>query len=448
MTMEQANKFQKHCARMRTDMELVRKSEKVPKYEAQALEEEIRYILVSRLLIYPSKLQKRGLNLDSDLDQRKEALGIEKYKKQPTDAEERLIKMMKYAQEDARKSNWQFRIAQETIQKQKEGWYPFFITLTIDPMKHDPEEFWKDPTNWQKYLRSLSKVVTDELGEDPFWQGKYRPMSNYLTYAAVIEHGKSKKHHHLHALVWMREIPDEWKQCPNRRCVGKYQVHNRCSGLETFWKHGRREVNYYRTIDDIWQKKHGFVLPLKDGKPMKVAPAEYAGAYITKYLQKEHKQWKHRMKATRNLGMKKLKETIAKMSDKQVEALTWRAENPKLCHSLSLIHTVPLGLVRQEAKQRNFYNQYKRPPEDWETKLMMIPIKPFITMLRSVRDGVRPERMLFEEFYEWVSRCLPVQKGYCEDRLKEAHEILRKDFKRNPIRVKPVKLGANDIGHI
>ena len=80
--------------------------------------------------------------------------------------------------------------------------------------------------------------------------------------------------------------------------------------MRTFWKWSSPDLSpalYFRTIGDIWEKAYNFVLPLKDGRPMKISIPRVAGHYITKYLSKEHKEWHHRMKATRNLGMKTLK---------------------------------------------------------------------------------------------------------------------------------------------
>lgn len=452
----ESNKYMKHAAEMRTLMELYRKSKAVPGYIAQALEEEIRHILVSRNIIYPQLANQNGIDESTSYQDKKRILGIEQKIPPKNENDLRFQAFMSKAADDARKTNWRFRIAQESKDKQEKGWYPFFVTLTVDPILVDSKEMWQQGKEWQKLVRALSKVVTDELGHIPYWKKKvrnkkvvvpYRPLTDYMTYCGVIEHGKSREHHHLHALLWMREIPESWKKCPNRNCIPEHRIHNRCRELETYWNIGISTVNYFRSVGDIWELKHGFALPLKDGKPMKVAPADYAGEYLIKYLQKDHKEWQHRVKATKNLGMNRLYQTIKSMKQDQVEALTWRPARASTAFFLSKTHTVPLGLVRSIAKRVNFYNQFRYNTLDYND-LMMVKQKPFIKMLKSVHDGARPDRMPFAEFYDFISRHLNVQIGYCEIRLAEAHEIVAQNFRRLKQNSKPVKIGGNKVGSV
>jgi hypothetical protein len=452
-SLKESNKFRLLCSKLRTDVHLAKRSKLVDGQTLKKLNEEIAHILVSKHLIYPSTLYNIGLDEDMSLEDKKDFLEIPKVVYHRDKKTKRFDKFMRNSAQDQNQSNWRFRIAQEAIDKHKEGWYPFFITLTVDPKVVDSEELWKKGRAWQAYLRKLSTVVTDLKGEPPFWKTnagyKYRPMSDYMTYAAVLEHGKSREHHHVHAIVWFRDIPNEWKQCPNRRCSKEHSVHNNCRPLESnYWEYGKCDARYFRTIGDIWEKKHKFVIPLKTdvktgkAEPMKVAPVDYAGAYLTKYLQKDHKEWQHRMKATRNLGIVKLKQRIMKMEPEEVEALTWRPETLKLNLSLKAIHTLPLGLLRSVAKQIDFWNKYKANALDLKT-LTERPENAYIKMLRSVQLGVRPDRMPLQEYYEWLDQHLPEQKGYCEKRLIEAHEKLGKDWPKLFRRVKSVKLGAN-----
>lgn len=449
-TLTQSNKFQKFTARMRTDLELARKSPRFDYIQVETLESEIRYLLDNRNISYPPALEKKGLNMDTPFQDRKNILENKVYKRTMTENEKKLIKFMEKAQQKSNQVNWRFRIAEEAEQKRKEGWYPFFITITVDPKLIDSENMWKKGRKWQSMVKRLSKIASNEMGHPPFWKKTkkypYRPITDYLTYASVLEHGKSREHHHVHALIWLREIPSKWKICPNRNVYGKYRTNNRCKELETYWKLGKSEANYFRSTGDIWEIKHNFILPLKDGKPMQVASTKAAGNYVTKYLQKDHKEWQHRMKTTRNLGMKRLKTLIMSMKNHQVKALTMRAHNHQLCLSLSLTHTVPLGLVRRVAKQIHFFNQYRTFRLN-TMELMMITTKPYIRMLRSAADGARPDRMPFAEFYDWVTRHLPDQRGYCKETLIESHKILGNYFKREVIRVKPIKLGANNNGY-
>jgi hypothetical protein len=450
----ESNKFRAHAAKMRTDITLASRSPNVTQNTLKKLEEEVAHILVSKHLIYPSTLYELGLDEDQKLELKKQVLEIPANNRPKTEKQKRFDKFMRNSAQSQNQSNWRFRIAQEAIDKQQEGWYPFFITLTVDPKVVDSEELWKKGKAWQSYLRELSKIVTGVLGHPPFWQNtrgfSYRSQADYMTYAAVLEHGKSREHHHVHAIVWFKDVPNEWKQCPNRRATGNHQVHNNCRPLETYWQYGKSDARYFRTIGDIWEKKHKFVIPLKPNKngdklePMKVAPVSYAGAYLTKYLQKDHKEWQHRMKATRNLGIKKLKSKIMSMKTEQVEALTWRPETLNQNLLVKKIHTCPLGLTRLIAKQVLFYQKYRQNQLDLK-ELIEIPTKPYLKMLSSVQSGARPDRMPLREFYDWLGQYLPEQKGYCEIRLLEAHNELGKDWPQIYKKVKSVKFGANKI---
>ena len=423
-TEAEIRKFEKFAAKLRTDMELVNKSKIVSEKRVNIIREQIAHSLVSRNLIYPPTLQKLGITHETALQEKKDLLQIEKKEHIHNEYELKFIKFMEESQQKANQSKWRFRIAEHAAQMDKENWYPFFVTLTVDPKVIDSKEMWQSGKKWQSLVKRLSKVASKELGHPPFWKKNkdfgYRPITDYLHYAAIIEHGKSREHHHLHAMVWLREIPSSWKLCPNRHWSGIRKVHNRCRPLETLWKLGRTEVNYFRSVNDIWSRKHNFSLPLKNGKPMPVAPINAAGAYLTKYLQKDHKEWLHRLKATRNLGLTRIKNLIKSMTLQQCKALTWRPKTSQSSHSLKTIHIVPLGLVRQIAKQVNFVNHYRQNLLDLKT-LTMQRSKPYIRMLRSARGGARPDRMPFQGFYDWVSELLPEETEYCDSQLLDSH---------------------------
>lgn len=418
------------------------------------IDSELADILDKRVINYPRTLSQLQIDKETSFAKKKELLQIPDYKKKYSEKEQTFLDLMQQKAENGRKANWQWRIAEESEQLQKAGWYPFFITLTVDPKKTDPETLWKEGREFQKWIRKLTKIVTDTMGHPPCNKPPYNKQSDYLKYAGVIEHGKSKEHHHGHFLVWMREIPSSWKQCPNRSIINPAaKTKNECKELSVQWEWSSYNpatgeylspALYYRTVGDIYTTL-GFTLPLKEGKPMRVSTAGAAGKYITKYLQKEYKQWHHRMKATRNIGMARLKRAMAKMTPTQIQALEFRPSNSKQLHSLSLIHSVPLGLIRSEAKQINYWNLYRLGLTELRT-LLRPNYATFTKMLASIRGGARPERMHSLQFYDWVSLHLPDQIGYCEKEQIETHSLLCKEFPRNYIRVEPVKLGANEIG--
>ena len=243
-----------------------------------------------------------------------------------------------------------------------------------------------------------------------------RPDSDYIRYVASLEHGKSRHHHHIHMLLWCREIPSWWKADPNMGRRPHLCNNTQCWPLKSFWKYGGCKPDYFRTKNDIWYE-HGFVMPTK---VKKVAPTGKAGYYLTKYMTKDHKEWKHRMKATRGFGLENLRNLLHRLPPTTVEALTWRAKHHKSLHFLSTTHSVPLGLLRSEAKRMHSFNTFLSARQDTKDSLKIRP-KPFNDMLQSVKAGARPDRMDSREFYDWLCQHLAEEKGFCEVKQAVAH---------------------------
>ena len=461
-----SNKSRNYWAKMRTNYALIMRAEVADEITLDSFKAELADILDSGVLTYPHTLWQIGLGPYMTLQERKEALCLKSLDLCRSEAEKLFLADMANKAQEIRKTNWSWRIGQEAQEKQAQGWHPFFVTLTIDPVMCDgkervagarrlpayssPKELWTEGRELRRYIRRLVNVVCKEMGHPPAHKRPYRPESDYVTYAGVIEHGKSREHHHGHFLIWLRRIPASWCACPNagiRNPANRDK--NECLPLRTYWPWslpGLSPALYFRSVGDVWETEYSFVLPLKEGRPMKVSVPRTAGAYITKYLAKEHREWHHRMKATRNIGIRRLKELIWKMEPRVVEALTWRAESSSLNHSLMTIHSVPLGLVRSVAKQQNYLNKFRKHQLELRD-LLEVNCNIFSRMLWSVRDGARPDRMGSSEFFGWVGRHLPGQRGYCKQRQIAAHSAVALEYPPDKQRVKSVKIGANDIGY-
>ena len=451
-----ANRAANYWAKMRTNLALAAKSDFVDDITIDHIRAELEDILDSGILSYPPTLEQLDINDEMSLQERKDAFGIRPSVGARTYNEEKFLEDMQHKTDQVRKANWSWRIGQEAQEKQVQGWHPFFVTLTVDPKRADPEKIWREGKEFRKYIRKLADIVCKEVGDPPCRKKPYRPESNYVTYAGVIEHGRSREHHHGHFMIWMREIPSSWKVCPNTTISNPAnRVKNECKPMETIWEHSSYDplngkslspCQYFRSIGDIWEQKYRFVLPLRNGRAMKVNTPRIAGSYITKYLTKEHKEWHHRMKATRNLGMKTLRKVLKSMSQVHVSCLAMRPEKSSLNLSLMKIHSVPLGLVRSEAKRRKFLLEFRQRQLDL-TDLLRNNSLVFTRMLRSVKAGARPDRMSSAEFYDWVGKFLPDQKGYSERSITVSHLLLQEHFPVAPPPVQHTKIGANDIGH-
>lgn len=446
-----ANKSRKYWEYMRSTLNLMERSEHIDDLVIEHARSELQDILDSGILSYPQTLRECGLEPDMSYKERRAELGFSLKSFVRSSAEERFLKDMAHKAQTSRKSNWTWRIGEEAEEKHKLGWYPFFVTLTVDPQLTDPKELWQKGREFRKYIRKLANVVCKELGHPQVQKPPYRPESDYVTYAGVIEHGKSREHHHGHFIIWLRAIPSSWRICPNAGIANPAKrTRNECKPMRSLWQWslpGLSPALYFRSISDVWEHKHNFILPIgKDGKPMKVSKPRVAGAYITKYLTKEFKEWRHRMKATRNLGMTRLKKVINSLDQSVVEALTWRPENSVTNHTLMTTHMVPLGLLRSEAKHQNYLMKFKQNQLGLR-ELLSSNTKIFTEMLWSVRNGARPERMDSSDFFDWVGNYLPAQRGYSRSSLIIAHTYLATHFPIEKDRINHTKIGANDIGY-
>ncbi len=446
-----ANRSSKYWASMRSTINLMEKSDNHLHQQIGFIQQELSDILDSGIITYPHTLKQIGIKPETTYQEKRDILNLKSFEPNHSENEITFVKDMAYKAQNIRKSNWAWRIGQEAEENQKLGWYPFFITLTIDPiLVEDPKKLWTDGREFRKYIRTLANIVCKEMGHNPSHKPPYRPESDYIKYAAVIEHGKSREHHHCHAIIWLRQIPLKWKTCPNAGIRNpEHRNKNECLPMRTLWKWSQPQLSpalYFRSVGDIWESKHNFTLPLKEGKPMKVSTPRTAGAYITKYLSKEHKEWHHRMKATRNLGMNKLIGVIATMSPTVVEALTWRAISSNLNCSLIRTTSVPQGLMRSIAKRQHYLTKFRRGQLEL-TEVLQSNFGLFTRMLKSVQSGMRPERMDSSAFFDWVGGLLPVQKGYSKERQIAANCALAISFPMEQKITKHIKIGANERGY-
>ena len=215
----------------------------------------------------------------------------------------------------ARIREWRYRIGVESEILRAEGWYPFLLTLTVDPKLCDTRKFWEDGKAWKQFKQDMVDISGACYGSCVA-DARLNP-TEYVRYAACLEHGESGDHNHSHVLLWMRAIPDSWKVCPN---ANRYDPsYTQCWHLKKYWKYGHSKMDYYRTQDDVW-KELGFVYP---NTIQSVMPDFNSGSYLCKYLTKEQKQWSHRFRATRNLGLHNLDSRLRNLPiDRLVQLMT------------------------------------------------------------------------------------------------------------------------------
>jgi hypothetical protein len=408
----------------RTNLELMRRSKRCNQIHVRDAERDCALYLARTNLIYPPSMKMHGLRLGMPLAERKAVLGLGFGACDETAETLEFQEMLATAGRKQIKANWIWRIGQECLEKSLEGWFGFFVTLTVDPSRvSDSQAMWQEGKEFRRYIKQLAKVSARACGM-PRAIKDGASDRDFVHHVGVIEHGSSRHHHHMHLLVWMRNIPASWKVCPNRGVRRpEDRVNDWCKPMSTYWRNslpGIGRAKFFRHEGDMWTR-HGFALPYdkKKKRTVRIHAPEKAGLYVAKYMDKDDKVWTHRIKATRNLGMTRLRKVLMQMHWSKVEALTWRPKTYQLSTLAATTHTVPPGLLRLIAKQEDFCRKWVSRKLDFPT-LLQQSFDSFSQMLKSVRDGDRPKRMRSAQFYEWVSKHLPEPPGYCEKRYQRA----------------------------
>ena len=434
-------KAMSHVGRIRSDLALLRRSRNVSSASIAECEASSLSYLAQKSLIYPPAFRDLGLGEDMSYQDRKKAVGIKSFSVAPSAAEIDFQDQLETAGREARKCNWVWRIGAEMTSMRDRGWFPFFVTLTVDPSRvADSMSFWKEGREFRRYIRRLAEVSARACGKATALKDGASD-ADFIRHCGVIEHGASRQHHHMHLMVWMRDVPSDWKICPNRGNPNpSTRTTAHCRQMGTYWPWalpGLGRAIYFRHEGDVWGAL-GFCLPIsrKTGRPSKVYPPASAGVYVAKYMEKEDRAWLHRVKATRNLGKDYLRALLERLPLQSVRALTWRARTYSLNVFLQTIHSVPHGLLRSMAKQVLFCRQWASDTLDLKACLQP-SIAVYSAMLQSVRNGARPREMLSAQFFDWVTEHLPVPDGYSERALQRAH--LRCSVEFPPLRPAAVR---------
>ena len=421
-----------YVSSMRSNLALMARSPRVPSMLIDRVRSDFVSYLEKRVLIYPQSLLALGLRPDMTFQERKQALGLKSGGFSSSPAQQVLDDFLERSSVKARKQSWIWRIGSECENMRDLGWYPFFVTLTVDPSRcGDLETFWREGVEFRRYIHSLAKVSAAAAGY-PSAIRDGASDHHFLRHVGVIEHGSSGDHHHMHLLVWFRAIPESWKVCPNATVNDpRSRVFRVCKPLSSYWKWslaGLSPAMYFRFEGDIWSVL-GHVVPVdrKNRKPLRIGSARSSGLYIAKYMEKGSRKWLHRVKATRSLGKDRILGLLHRMNVRQLEALTWRPRSFDLSVSLQMIHSVPSVLLRSMAKQVLFCKIWDtgcNVPQTWTAQSGGV----YKLMCESVRDGIQPHRMSLKDFYDWVTGLLPVPSGYCEKRISRAHLQFKFDF--------------------
>ena len=261
----------------------------------------------------------------------------------PTPPKDELDNWLEAARHSKRATAWRWRVgeAMDTLAGQQR-WYPVHVTLTVDPTRAEPYTIISDKRQWDKYCARWRAQIRQATGLQ-----LHTPVAEYQQHCAVIEHGKTREHHHIHAIFWAKDLPETWKIDPNRGRPGQPTARN-IPGIKALWDHAIvTTAEPFRFLGDPWET-HGWMIPIKNGQPMLLTTARKAGAYLAKYLSKEDKAWRHNVHATRALGMHALRAALAEMNTPALHALQG-AINP-IAAPAAASCAVPNQLVRDTAQ--------------------------------------------------------------------------------------------------
>ena len=228
----------------------------------------------------------------------------------------KLQNFLKDAALAARCQRWEFRVAEEM--RANDGWYCIWASLTFDPHLWDAEDEIRHNRAFDRFALRMAESVRMALSlPQPKDDGPAR--STYCRHVAVVEHGASRQHHHIHSLFWCRDVPVEWKVDPN---VGRVTPNaSQILGCKALWQYDiASKVEPFRFLGDRWTRE-GWMVPIKEGRPMVLTPPECAGAYLVKYLSKEAKEWNHRVMATRGLGMARVSRFLSSLAPRRLLGL-------------------------------------------------------------------------------------------------------------------------------
>ncbi len=364
------------------------------------------------------ELERKGLGPEVSYFQKKIELNMLTIKKKETEEEKKAKEYLKSGASLNRAITWRWRLQNAITEAVGEGWYPLFGTYTVDPKRLPKgclsrDDLWKTTPCWDRFVKKFKTEVAQACGygrRPANWpEGK-----EFFQYFAVIEHGSGPKQDHPHVhVIWMcKEIPDIWKRDPNANSSTNTEVD--IAAASALWPHGvqRKTMALFivgsRFIDDL-----KWVVPRKSPEePGKVGDAGSIAGYLAKYLTKgATKKWNHRVKATKNLGLLKLLKSLEEeKSLSLLLAMACRPMKHAVWMKLQAATSCPLSLLREKSRQeltrRLHFSKTPRAARFLQKEWTKRPPEFFTNLILSVKDGLRPWRMMQGERYKAYSQML------------------------------------------
>jgi hypothetical protein len=303
-----------------------------------------------------------------------------------------LKKLLEQKKLESRKYELLTILEYEIAQCVKEGGYMIFNTLTVSPDRISA--VFDDTYEWSQYIKKFDRIIGREVyGSVRKAEEEKKKCNDAHQYLAVIERGKNGQlMPHIHVLHICKDIPSTWKIDPNLgRKIPNYRE---IKAIEELWNHnGHSNPKAVRINTTDSFGKLGWRMPVEFNKETKRYETISCGGYgrvvgyLGKYMSKEFTNpkkdevLKWRVRKSRNLGMKPLKEMVKLMTDKEKRYLMMTESIPDLKLNKKTMPLVKLkrmtlksyveklrnkGKYRHLLKltellpQENIYNRYRR----------------------------------------------------------------------------------------
>ena len=358
-----------------------------------------------------------------------------------------------------RRSELSSRIALEA--EYRRDWYCVFETLTLGPSHRWQSEYWCRE-GWYAYVQRLKRAVIGACYPDHDFRKSLLPrgvkLSDCLSYACVLEPHKDGSPH-LHAIIFMRNIPRHWRIDPN---VGRGRVHpglagvpvfsdQRCvSGMSSMWidrqgySIGRTFPIAVRRTGDAWHRL-GWRWPVRkasSGDYVKIDSSSPAaiGAYLSKYVSKSILErgevpfdfevpW--RVRATSGFGKAPLVEFLRSCPQ-------WYLR--PLCTYSPVMggYSISISLVRKLAQAERLRRIKSRKSSRLAALAMRYEAPSFHALISEARHSKVGDDGFRGSFHEWQSRPVsPPDDGISSKRWNDACRYLLERF--HYVRLVPVR---------
>lgn len=380
----------------------------------------------AKIKAWTDKIQKKGLGPEIQSWKRHSKMGIRQSIIKKTKEEDRATQYLIDGAKAGRARVWKWRLQNAIQEAVDNGWYPMFGTYTVDERKlpkeflGDRDKLWKETPAWDQLVKRMKVEIGDACGLGRR-TADYPKGDTLLKYFAVIEHGKTGKHPHVHVIWLAKNIPDTWKHCPNRNSARQDKVD--ITHASVLWEHGiQRKTQALFIIGAPWadENKLNWRIPLnkKTGEPQKTGDAAAVAGYMGKYLTKgETKTWNHRIRATRGLGLKAILNPLEKTQSLELlKNLAHRPDDYSTSMRMQGTTNCPMNLLRKKSKEEVMKRLHiSKKPQDRHTlwkEWTKTQSEFFTNYLFNVKDGVKPWRMKPSDVYSFYSLMLEAQEDW------------------------------------